>query len=297
MSSVLPREDKTPIGILLMALAVFFFICIDSSAKWLAFAGFPIAQIVFARAAGHLVYAVIYFVPKDGVGVFRSNAPKRQFLRSSCLVASTFLNFLALKYLPITVTTTIQFAQPVLITLLAMIFLGERVGIRRFAAIVVGFFGVVVVIQPWGVEFHPAMFLSLLVLICASVYFMLTRMVAGIEHNATQQIWSSAFPALVAMPFAFNVWVWPETWTEIVILLVIGFFGAKGHILATWASRLANASTIAPLIYTPIFYATLAGVLLFDTWPTFWTAIGGAIIIGSGLYIWQRERILAQRNS
>ncbi len=293
MSAVLPREEKTAFGVMLMAMAVAFFICIDTSAKWLALAGFPVVQIVFARYAGHMVYSFIYFFPKEGWSMLRSNAPKRQFLRSSFLLGSTLVNFIALKYLPITVTTTIQFAQPVLISVLAMIFLGEKVGIRRFAAIIVGFVGVVVVIQPWGAEFQPAMLLSLVVLTFASLYFILTRMLAGIEHNATQQVWSSTLAALVLMPFAIHVWVWPETPTQIIIFCIIGFFGAMGHILATWASRLAGASTLAPVVYTQVFYATLVGVVLFDTWPTIWTAVGAAIIIGSGLYIWQRERIKA----
>ena len=129
---------------------------------------------------------------RKGAGAFRSNAPRKQLLRSIFLFSSTVCNFMALKFLPITVTTTIAFAGPIAVTLLAIPILGERVGLRRILAVCVGFLGVLVVIQPWGTEFHPAMFFSLAALVLASMYFIMTRMLAGIETNATQQVWSSA---------------------------------------------------------------------------------------------------------
>lgn len=297
MSNVLPREDKTPVGIFLMATAVLFFVFIDSSAKWLAIAGIPFIQIVFARYFGHLVYAVIYFIPKEGLSIFRSNAPGRQSLRSLFLLLSTTLNFAALKFLPLTVTTTISMALPIVITLLAMVILKEKVGIRRLMAVFVGFVGVLVVIQPWGATFQPALLISVASLIFASLYFVMTRMLAGIESIATHQIWSSGLAAMVLLPFAMNVWVWPETWGQIAFLLAIGFFGLTAHIFVTSAHRFADASKLAPMSYTQVFYAAVVGVLLFNTWPTVWTLVGGAIIICSGLYIWQREKALGKLNS
>ena len=288
--SVRPREDRTTAGVFVMALAVVFFTCIDTSAKWLSGIGIPVFQIVFARYAGHLIYAMVIYVPQDGIGAFRSNAPVKQAMRSCFLFVGTILNFQALKYLPITVTTTIAFAGPIVITLLAIPILGEKVGIRRIIAVCVGFLGVLLVVQPWGAEFHPAMIFSLGTLILASLYFIMTRMLAGVESNATQQLWSSGLATFALMPFAYHVWVWPETVLGWVILCLIGAFGAFGHIAATTAHRWADASILAPIIYTQVFWAAIVGVVVFNTWPTVWTLGGGAIIIGSGLYIWQRER-------
>lgn len=294
MSIVKPREDRTGAGVLLMALAVILFTCIDTSAKWLSLAGLPVIQIVFARYAGHLVYALAIYLPQEGGDAFRSNAPVRQMLRSTFLFASTILNFAALKYLPITVTTTIAFAGPIVITLLAIPILGEKVGWHRIGAVCTGFLGVLVVVQPWGAEFHPAMFLSLGALVIAALYFIMTRMLAGVETNATQQIWSATLATLVLAPFAFRVWVWPDTTLEWIVLCAIGAFGATGHIAATTAHRWADASILAPMIYAQVFWAALVGVLVFSTWPTVWTLTGGLIIIASGLYIWQRERAKAR---
>jgi drug/metabolite transporter (DMT)-like permease len=286
---VRPREEKTGAGILMMLLAVLFFTGIDTSAKWLTIAGIPVLQIVFIRYAGHFIYANLIYLPREGWTAYHSNAPAKQFLRSIFLFGGTVLNFYALKFLPITVTTTISFAGPILVTLLAIPILGETVGIRRIIAVCTGFVGVLIVIQPWGAEFHPAMFLSLGVLFMASMYFIMTRMLAGIEDNATQQIWSSGLATLALAPFGLSVWVWPETpWTYIVFC-VIGGFGLLGHISATVAHRLADASILAPLIYSQVFWAALVGILIFNTWPTVWTIAGGAIIIASGLYIWHRE--------
>ncbi|MBP0481677.1 DMT family transporter [Sagittula salina] len=293
MAEAKPREERTGTGVLLMVLAVGFFTCIDSSAKLLILAGLPALQVVFARYFGHFVLAVALFGLRDP-SAFRSRAPMKQLLRSLFLLGSTILNFTALQYLPITVTTTIMFAGPIVITLLAVPLLGETVGLRRIVAVCVGFLGVLVVMQPWGADFHPAMFLSLGALCCASCYFVLTRMLSDVEANATQQLWSSGVAAACLAPLVWQGWTWPEGWSWLPFVL-IGGFGAAGHIAATVAHRLADASILAPVVYVQIFMAAFSGWALFDTLPTIWTLCGGLIIIGSGLYIWQRERVVRGR--
>jgi drug/metabolite transporter (DMT)-like permease len=289
VSATKPREDRAGAGVLLMALAVFFFTCIDSSAKWLMLGGIPALQVVFVRYLGHTLVAVATFAPQEGWAAFRSNAPGKQLLRSLFLLGSTTLNFSALQYLPLTVTTTIMFAGPIVVTLLAIPILGEEVGLRRILAVCAGFVGVLVVMQPWGAEFHPAMFLTLAALCMASMYFIMTRLLAGVEGNAVSQIWSSGLAAAAIFPFVVSTWTWPQgiDWLAFVL---IGGFGASGHIAATTAHRWADASILAPVVYIQLFLAAGASILLFDSWPTLWTLAGGSIIIASGLYIWQRER-------
>ncbi|MDM8166777.1 DMT family transporter [Roseovarius sp.] len=290
MSLPKPREERTAAGVLTMFFAVVFFTCIDSSAKWLTLAGLPVMQVVFARYCGHFVYAALVYMPQEGLSAFRSRAPLKQVLRSSFLFGSTVCNFFALQSLPITVTTTITFAGPIVVTLLAIPILGEKVGLRRIAAVCTGFVGVLVVMQPWGAEFHPAMLFSLAALAIASLYFIMTRMLAGVETIATQQLWSSGIASVVLAPVAASVWVWPDSGTEWLVMFLIGGFGMTGHVLATIAHRWADASILAPMVYSQIFLAAIAGIVVFATWPTVWTLGGGVIIIGSGLYIWHRER-------
>ena len=288
--AVAAREDRTALGLGLMAGAVVFFTMIDTSAKWLVLAGLPALQVVFVRYLVHLILSMVLFLPREGWGGLRSKAPVLQVLRSLFLFSGTALNFTALKYLPITVTTTIMFAGPIVVTLLAIPLLGEKVGIHRIVAVCVGFVGVIFVMQPWGVGFHPAMLLTVISLCLSSFYFIVTRKLAGVEGSAVSQIWPSGLALICIAPFAFTDWIWPVGAANWSFLALVGVFGGMGHILANWAHRLADASILAPVIYIQILLAAVVSVVFFDTWPTVWTLGGGLVIIGSGTYIWHRER-------
>ncbi len=248
-------------------------------------------QIVFSRYVGAFLTALIFFIPRRGLGEFRSNRPWIQVLRALALLGSTVFNFLALRYLPITLTIAMFFAMPIVVTLLSIPILGERVGLRRFLAVLTGFIGVLVIVQPWGAQFHWAVFLSIGALFSASTYFVLTRLLAGIDNNSTSQLWTNGLATLALAPIALQNAVWPENTLNMLVFLFIGFLGGVGHILATLAFRFAQASVLAPVTYVQVIYATAAGYLVFNTLPTIWTAIGTAIIIASGVYIWQRERV------
>lgn len=288
--SVAQRENRAGFGVATMALAVLFFTCIDTSAKWLVTAGIAAIQVAFVRYAVHFLLALVLFLPRDGRAAISSNAPKRQLMRSTFLFGSTACNFTALQFLPITVTTTIMFSGPIAVTLLAIPILNERVGWHRLAAVCVGFVGVLVVMQPWGAEFHPAMLLSLAAMTVAALYFIMTRMLAGIESNATSQIWASGLATVCLAPFAIRVWQWPGSVMDWVPFVMIGVFGGVGHIFATHAHRMADASILAPIIYIQIVLAALASIAVFNVYPTVWTLGGGLIIAAAGLYIWWRER-------
>lgn len=291
IAEVRPREDRLGLGVGIMCAAVVCFSMIDTSAKWLIVAGaLPPLQVVLARYAGHFLITCATILPREGWAAIRSNSPGQQLLRSLFLLSSTVCNFLALRHLPITVTTTIFFAGPILVSLLAVPILGERVGLRRLIAVCVGFMGVVVVVQPWGAAFHPAMVFSLGALLFSSLYFVMTRKLAGVETNAASQFWSSGLATLAILPVALPVWTWPDRPAVWLAMLGIGAWGFVGHTALTIANRFADASLLAPVVYLQIVVATLAGVFLFDTLPTVWTLVGAAIIVASGVYIWARER-------
>lgn len=285
-----PREERATLGLALMALAVLCFTCIDTSAKYLIESGHAALQVVFARYFGHFLISLVIFVPREGSDALRSARPLLQALRSLFLLGSTLLNFIALSYLPITLTTTIMFAGPIAVTLLSIPILGERIGARRVAAVFVGFAGVIVAVQPWSAEFHPAIFLSLGALSCAACYFVLTRLLAGIESNAVSQLWVSGIASVAIGPFALGLWEWPQTLAGYLVFLGIGAFGVLGHSFATIAHRFADASLLAPVVYLQLIFATVAGVVVFADLPGWSTLIGAAIICTAGVYIWQRER-------
>ena len=278
------------LGVLLQLAAFFCFASMDTTAKWLVGAAIPAVQVAFLRYAVHFGWALVLFLPSGGRGLLCSGTPRLQVLRALLLMVSTVLNFTALKYLPLAVTISIFFAAPLVVCLLSIPILGEKVGVRRFAAVLVGLAGVLVIVQPWGAAFDRHVFLSLGALLGASGYFVLTRKIAGIDSNAVTQAWASGIATTLLAPFALAGWVGPASGLDWGLLLMLGSLGMLGHSMVTRAHDFAEASVLAPMVYSQILYVTFFGWLFFDSVPDAATVLGASIIVASGLYVWLRER-------
>lgn len=286
-----PVEQNIGLGILLMVLAAGLSTGLSASAKWLLTEiTMPLFQVVALRYAVHFTMAVVLFVPRHGPGVFRSNAPGQLLLRSMFLVMATILNFLALKFLPLTLTTTIMFAGPIVINVLAVPMLSERIGGHRIVAVIAGFIGVLVVVQPGSAAFQPAALFSVGAVIAASLYYIMTRKLAGVDSNASIQLWSSGLATLCFLPFSIPVWIWPDATVGYLVVVSMGLFGALSHIASTAAHRVAEASILAPFSYAQIITATAVGVTVFGEQLDMVTYVGCGVIVMSGIYIWWRER-------
>lgn len=292
--SVAPRENRLGFAVMILAVAFFMFATLDTVAKVLVESGIPGIQVSFARFVSHAAAALLLYLPTQGLSVLRSAAPKIQVLRALGLLGATVFNFLAVGYLPLTVTISISFAAPFLVCLLSIPILGEKVGIRRLISVLVGFLGVLVITEVWSADFQWAMLLSLGSMSCASFYFVMTRKLAGVDNNAVSQIYSSVLPSFAVAPFAYAIWVAPEFWWQWLLLLLTGIIGFVGHSILTVAYRYAEASRVAPVVYTQILYATFWSWLVFSAVPTSSTVLGTAIIVASGVYIWSRERAVHQ---
>lgn len=279
-------------GIGLMCAALLCFSCLDAIAKWLGQQMDPL-QVVWARYCGALVVVVILFNPWRHPGVLLSRRPWLQAVRSAILFASTALNFLALQYLQLDQTVSIVFATPFIVAVLAGPLLGEWIGPRRWAAVVVGFLGVLVVTRPWSGSVHWAMVLSLVGAICYAFYNLMTRMLAGHDSAGTTSIYSVAFGAIVATGLVPMVWTAPQGLTTVLAMAAIGAFGAIGHWLLILAHGYAPAGVLAPFIYTQIVWMAGLGWLVFAQVPAANTLAGAAIVIASGLYLLYRERVVA----
>lgn len=287
------REDRIGLAIGMMLLAYAAFTCLDSSAKWLVTSGMSPWTAVCARYAVHLVIVAALVLPVQGVRSLSSRKPGLEVLRACLLLGSTLLNFTAVRYLPLTVTATIMFAMPIFITVLSIPMLGEAVGIRRWVAVLVGFCGILIVMQPWTGDFQWAMLASLGAVLCASVYTILTRRLAGVDATNTQQLYAALVATLGVLPFAIADWTPPEAALGWTLFACMGVFGWGGHQLLTAAHRYAPASVLAPFVYTQLIYMTLASWIVFAQPPTVWVLAGAPIVAGSGFYIWWRERQLA----
>lgn len=289
------REERPQFAILLMMMALICFTGIDSSAKWLVEAGMPVEQIVFVRYFGHLLMVLAIFSLDREESLWRMKAPGLTLLRGLMLLVSTGANFIALQFLPLTTTSAIYFIAPLLITALGALFLAERVGPRRWAAIVTGLCGVVIVTRPWGASFHWSMLVALALPVAQAVYSIATRHLSGIESPTTMQFWAALIPVAFIAPFAFGDWWWPASFWSWAAFLAVGIFGWAGHQIFTIALRYAKVSTLAPISYAQILFMTASSWLIFHQTPDIWTIAGGAVIVMSGLYVWLRERRLPQR--
>ena len=279
-------------AIAMMLAAFACFTALDSSAKWLVTTGFSPWAAVFARYAVHLAIVAAIIVPQQGVNALSSRAPATETLRAGLLLASTMCNFTAVQFLPLTLTATIFFTIPIFVTILSIPILGEQVGWRRWAAIGVGFLGILVVTRPWAESFHWAMLIAVLAALCASVYQILTRKLAGVDSAHTQQFYAGLVATLGIAPLAWLHWQTPDGWLTWVLFLTMGIFGWLGHQMLTVAHRYAPASLLAPFVYVQLLYMTASSWLIFSQPPTRWILLGAPIVMASGFYIWWRERQL-----
>jgi drug/metabolite transporter (DMT)-like permease len=224
----------------------------------------------------------------------RTRKPVAQLARSLLLLGSTAFNFLALRHLRLDQTTTIGFLTPLTVALLAGPFLGEWIGWRRTVAILVGFAGILVAIRPGAAPVHPAVLLSLCGMLCYAVFSLVTRYLAPFDRAEVTLFYSLLAGSVVMAPFALLEWVWPSSPFIWVLLLSMGFYGGIGHYLFIVAHRYAPASTIAPFLYVTLVTHSTAGFLVFRQVPDGWTLAGASIVILSGLYLFQRERVTAR---
>lgn len=290
-----PRiEDRRLRAISLALLSYFMFTVIDTCAKWLMASGLPPTEAVFVRYAGHFILVALLFLPRHGREVVRTRSWKLELARGLCLLGSTVCNFIAITYIPLTTTSAIGFTMPLVICALSIPMLGETVGWRRWLAIGVGFVGVMIIIQPGTEAFEPAVLLSFGAVGFTAFYMLLTRKVAGLDSARTQQFYAAGVATVCLLPVAFGGWVWPQDPTTWLCFFGIGAAALISHLAISVAHRLAPASTLAPFGYIQIIFMTASSWFIFDQPPTVWIFVGAPIVIGSGLYIWLRERQLAK---
>lgn len=280
-------------AIVLMCCAVTCFAALDCAAKYLVAVGrFPPLQVAWARflgqAAAILVVMGLVSLPR----LLVTRKPGHQLLRSLLLMSSTVFNFLALIELRLDQTTTFSFLTPLVVALLAGPILGEWVGWRRLAAILVGFCGILVVVRPGMTQLQPAMLFSLASMASYALFMISTRYLSGYDPPLVTLFYSLFAGTVLLAPVALAGWVWPKTATEWTLIIVLGCFGGIGHYLFILANRAAPASTVAPFVYVQLLSMTSLGYLVFGDVPDLWTLLGAMIIIASGVYLIYRERVM-----
>ena len=287
--SIQPQAPRPLIGIFLMIAAMAILPFIDVLAKYLGQAGLPILLVVWARAMFGAMMTLPFALAKDGARVFLPSRPLHHLTRAAFLFAATWLFFTSLKHLPIADALAIFFVNPLIVTLLSALLLGESVGPRRWSAVVVGFIGTLIIIRPGMIQMNPGTLYALGAGVSLGSYFVMTRHIAGKASANVLTFQTNAIGAVLltlTLPF---VWQMP-TGPQWLMMAGVGMIATVGHLLITRAYEQAEASLLAPLAFTEIVMATVLGWYFFNDLPDRWTTLGVAILIGSAVYISIRER-------
>lgn len=281
-------------GILLMLLAVFLFVIMDATGKALT-ADYSVWQISWARYLFHLAILPLLLQGQRVTAVLRSARPKLQLLRSACMLGATLFFFLAVSYIPLAEATAIGFVAPLLVAGFSVPLLGERVGPRRWAAVIVGFVAVMLIIRPGFGMIHWAYLLPLGSAVCFALYQIVTRMLTRSDGSVTTFVYSVSVGLAVTSVAIFfpGQWRHPDLqgW---LLMIMVGAVGGLSHYVLIRALTLAPAALLAPFVYLQLVWAAIVGYLWFGDVPGWSTLAGTAALAASGLYVMYRERKAAQ---
>src|SRR5882757_1919813 len=289
------RSSRPMLGVLFMCTACALFPIMNGIVKLLA-ATYDPRQIVWFRIVIHLVLVALVFMPRMGLGLFRTRQIGSQLVNSVMMLLSTLLFFSAVKSVGVAEAISISFVAPLAVVFLAWPLLGERITARRVVAVVVGFIGVLVVIRPGTSVFQWASVLLLGSAICYAIYQIIIRRLAGVDHPATSIFYSVLLGAILMSMLVPFVWVTPRNWLDWVLLLSLGALGGLGHYCVAKAMTYASANFVAPFNYTQMIGSVIVGYLMFAEVPDLYTWAGTALIVGAGLLVgWEASRRRRER--
>lgn len=257
----------------------------DACAKHLT-QDYHAAQVVWARFVVNVALLALLFRGRMPA-LIRSSQPGLQFGRALTQIASVALFFTSLQFIGLAEATAIMDTNPVLITLGAALFLGERIGLRRILGIGAALAGAMIVIRPGMGVFQPAALLPMIGAFTYAANALLTRMVRS-DSIATSVLWSAVTGAILTSAVVPFFWQ-PIGTGDLWVFVALGVFGTISQALLIRAFTIAEAGVLAPFGYTGLVWAGLWGWLFFGQLPDNWTITGAAIIVGAGLYVWWRE--------
>ena len=284
MASADPGTRAHPLrGIALLVFAVMFFVLLDSTSKHLS-THWSVSLLVWIRYSVHLLLMTLLLAPRFGWRLVSTRRPLLQAVRAGCLLVTSWFVVAALQRMPLAETTAILFCAPLLVTVLARLLLHEQVSRLRWAAVAIGFIGVLMVARPAGaIDAH-----GLLLALCAATgfagYQILTRVLSPTERPLTL-LFHTALVGTVLMSLTLP-WIWQGPAPDLLSLVQMasmGIYGGLGHFLLIQAFREAPASTLSPILYVQLAWATVLGWLFFDQLPDAGRGAGIVVIAAAGI--------------
>lgn len=265
---------------------------LDATAKWLV-QDHALLLVVWARYVGQMVVMAPFTIHRGGRNFWRTPRLKEQLIRSAFLFGATLCFFAGLRYLPLAEASSITFLAPAFVALLAGPMLGERATRARLVSVVAGFIGIVILMRPGSSVFHPAAVLLIGAALCNALYQIYTRKLVA-ENVYTTLFYSSVVGAVLttaALPFALldDMHQLADP-TTLVLFAAAGLFAGLGHHWLIAALQRAPASLLTPFTYLQVVWATTFGYLLFGHLPDYWSFVGMAVIVLSGIGLAHAER-------
>ena len=262
----------------------------DGFAKYLS-SDLPVLQITWARYFFTVAFTLpimFFFFRKNLVW---TDKPKLQLIRGLILLTANVCFFYSISIISLAKALTLAFIAPLIVTAFSPIFLGEKVGFRRWSAVIIGFIGSMVVIRPGFVEINLASLAALGTGVMYGFYLIITRKLSSSDNPLLTLLLTGVVGAIIisfVMPF---VWIKP-TLNQWSMMAAIGIFACVGHLFIILSLKYADASKLAPLSYFEIVTNIIIGYYFFSDFPDKWTFLGLFIIILSGIYISRRENIV-----
>ena len=285
-------KNKTTLGILMMMAAVALLTVMNVLVKLIGPAYHP-TQISFIRNAVAALVLLPLLLRSGGPAILKTSRPGTHFIRGLFGVTGNILYFFAFQRLPVGDVIVISQAVPLFVTIMAIVFLGEAVGLRRWMAVTAGFLGVLIAINPTGtIEIATLLAVAATALWAATI--LLVRALASTESPYTIAFYFMVLGALITG--AVQPWYWQTPpWEMVWMFAGVGVVGAGGQLLMSYALKLAEASIVSPFNYTAILWAIAFDAVLWGVLPTWTTLSGAAIITGAGIYIFRREAALHKK--
>jgi drug/metabolite transporter (DMT)-like permease len=284
-------QKAIALGILLTIFAGSAIAIMDGISKYLT-GSFEPVQVIWSRYFFHAIVVVIYLLVTQSRSVFKTNRPKMQLQRSLALFAATCAMYTSLKYIPLADAAAVQHAAPVLVTIVSGIFLGERIGVRRYLAVFAAFCGVLIIVQP-GTEFKLAILLPMITAAMLAIFLIQTRALQD-HDDAYTTLFYSTFVGVIILMFVIPFFWRQPTLNEFLLMCVQGSLGAIGHLALIRGFKYATASVLSPFLYSQLLVSVIISILYFADPLTLAIGLGASLIVASGIYIWHREVYLAE---
>ena len=281
-------------AIILNASAWMIVPVMDAFAKYLS-SSMDVLQITWARYFFTVVFTLSLMLIFYRQSLVWTKKPSLQLIRGLIFVFSTYLFFYAISEISLPKALTLAFVAPICVTALSPFFLNEKVGVKRWTAVLLGFIGTMIVIRPGFIELNFATMSALGCGICYGFYLIITRKLSSSDNPLLTLLLSGLIGTIILSLFIPSIWVYPTS-NQWILMALIGLIASVAHLFLILSLKYSDASKLAPLGYTEIITNILISYYFFHELPDNWTYLGLFIIVLSGLYISRREYLLTHSN-